>query len=61
MIAAANKDKGIELDIRAGSFCIYSTDTFKTISSGTLESFSNKHDDMRKWAMAKFDQLCKVK
>lgn len=61
MIAATNKEKGIELDIRAGSFCIYRTDTFKTIYSGTLESFRNNHDDMRKWATAKFDHLCKVK
>jgi hypothetical protein len=59
MIANANKDKNLELDILGGSFCIYKLDTFEAVSTGTLESFRGNHEEMRKWALRKFDQLCK--
>lgn len=54
-----NEEKKIALDIRSGSFIIYNTESLKSLSYGTLESFRNNHENMRKWAIQKFDGLCK--
>lgn len=59
MSALINSKKKIALDIRSGSFCIYSTDTLQVISTGTLEGFRNNHESMRIWAIKKYDELCK--
>lgn len=59
MIAATNKEKNLELDIRFGSFSIYKIDSLECVCSGTLESFINRHDDMRHFAMSRFDALTK--
>ena len=47
---------GITVDIRGGSFCIFDSESLKTLSLGEVETFRT-HEHMRAWAMSRFDQL----
>lgn len=59
MIAFTDKEKNLELEIKFDSFCIYKIDSLKCVCTGTLESFRGKHDDMRHFAVSRFDALTK--